>query len=510
MTDPSTTVEGVSLANYNRGLVVPLYTANGVAPSGGDATVPLCGVRYATEAEGGPANGGPVSAWMYCTDPELHSCIDGRPLHDDVDKNSGMTDFQRRAFAYIVQNGFQYTSGTESVFVTSDTDSESRYRVQQLAWCVADYNNLREYAQSICDESKLGPNDIEKTLDFLAVPYVPELSISPATQGPLSVGDQAKVTLKTNVAGTPINLSASTGNVTLCPDETDATLRGNLLTVDTQPVVGDSVDVDLCVTVDQPGTLKLSASVVPATDDSLNWFHNGDTDCQVFAVFNHVDSKVINASATVTVDEIPVTPTPTPTPSPSETKPVETPTPTPSPSETKPVETPTPTPSPSETKPVETPTPTPSPSETKPVETPTPTPTPSETKPVETPTPTPSPSETKPVETPTPSPSETKPVETPPATSTPSATTPPSSTPSETTPAVAPSEDSCEEIPGVAGNGTSNSGVCADRSVNEGSDENLASTGAQATPYVAIAAVLVLFGLVLMLVTRRKAASRHS
>ncbi|WP_281445084.1 hypothetical protein [Paenarthrobacter nicotinovorans] len=435
MTDPSTTVEGVSLANYNRGLVVPLYTANGVAPNGGDATVPLCGVRYATEAEGGPANGGPVSAWMYCTDPELQSCIDGRPLHDDVDKNSGMTDFQRRAFAYIVQNGFQYTSGTESVFVTSDTDSESRYRVQQLAWCVADYNNLREYAQLICDESKLGPNDIEETLDFLAVPYVPELGISPANQGPLSVGDEARVTLKTNVAGTPINLSASTGNVTLCPDETDATLRGNLLTVDTQPVVGDSVDVDLCVTVDQPGTLKLSASVVPATDDSLNWFHNGDTDCQVFAVFNHVDSKVINASATVTVDEIPVTPTPTPTP--SETKPVETP-------------------------------------------------------------------------TPTPKPSETKPVETPPATSTPSETTPPSSTPSETTPAVAPSEDSCEEIPGVAGNGTSNSGVCADRSVNEGSDENLASTGAQATPYVAIAAVLVLFGLVLMLVTRRKAASRHS
>ncbi|MGP0224849.1 hypothetical protein, partial [Paenarthrobacter sp. NCHU4564] len=407
--NPITTVDGANLDNYNQGLVVPLYNVFG-DPAGGTDLPPLCGVRYSTEAECGPIGGGPVSAWMFCTDRDLETCHDGRPLDEDLERNADMTDTQRRQFAYIVQHGFQYVAGDGTVdeFVTSDTTSIERQRLQALAWCVADFAKLTPQQQATCVASKLGPDDIDETLGFLAQTYTPELTIDPAASGPYDVGAEAKVTLNTNVVKTPIELSSSNGTLQLCDGETDGTLSGGTLTVNEPAAVGDTVAVDLCITATTAGTVTLNASVLPTTDATLNWFHNGDDNCQVYAVFTRVESHVVTDGAEISFQEPAPTPTPTPTPTPSET-PTETPTPTPTPTPSEePTETPTPTPS---EEPTETPTPTPSeePTETptptpseEPTETPTPTPTPSE-EPTETPTPTPTPSET-PTETPTPTP----------------------------------------------------------------------------------------------------------
>ncbi|MFJ4267032.1 hypothetical protein ACIPY1_10815, partial [Paenarthrobacter nicotinovorans] len=355
---PNLTIDGANLDNYNQGLVVPLYNAFGEA-AGGSQLPPLCGVRYATEAEGGPAGGGPISAWMFCTDRDLHACHDGRPLDEDLEKNADMTDAQRRQFAYIVQHGFQYVAGDGTVdeFVTSDARTISRQRLQVLAWCVADYSKLTTAQQETCVASKLGPDDIDKTLGFLAQPYTPQLTIDPASSGPYTAGAEAKLTLSTNVVKTPITLSSSNGTVQLCDGEADATLNGSTLTVNEPATVGGVVAVDLCTTATTSGTVTVKASVSPTTDDTLNWFHNGDATCQVYAVFTPNESQVISDSAEIAY----VVPDPTPTPSPTDT-PTESPTPSPSPTDT-PTESPTPSPSPTDT-PTESPTPSPSPTDT--------------------------------------------------------------------------------------------------------------------------------------------------
>ncbi|MDI2035780.1 hypothetical protein [Paenarthrobacter nitroguajacolicus] len=455
---PNATMDGANLDNYNQGLVVPLYNVFGDA--GGAQLPPLCGVRYATEAEGGPAGGGPLSTWMFCTDRDLHACHDGRPLDEDLEKNADMTDTQRREFAYIVQQGFQYVAGNGTVdeLVTAGPDSRTidRLRVQALAWCVADYSKLNADQQATCVASKLGPDDIDETLGFLAQPYTPQLTIDPASSGPYVPGAEAKLTLSTNVVKTPITLSSSNGTVQLCEGEADATLNGSTLTVNEPATVGDIVTVDLCATATAAGTVTVKASATPITDDTLNWFHNGDATCQVYAVFTPNESHVISDSAEIAY----VAPAPT-----------ETPTPSPSPS----TATPTPTPSPS----TATPTPTPSPS----TATPTPTPTTTDTPTV---TPTPSPSES----TATPSPSEST------ATPSPSASM---ATPTETAaPTTAPAITPGQDVPSDS----------SSSNVEEGSD--LAYTGTQLVPYVSAAAALLAFGIVLMILARRRAAGRHS
>ncbi|UXM90745.1 DUF5979 domain-containing protein [Paenarthrobacter sp. JL.01a] len=298
---PDATISGTYLDEYNQGLVVPLYNLDG-DPAGGTDLPPLCGVRYTTEAEGGPVGGGPVSAWMFCTDRDLHTCHDGRPLDVDLEKNADMTDAQRRQFAYIVQHGFQYVKGDGTVnkFVTSGSNSTDRYRLQMLAWCVADYAQLTASQQETCVASKLGPGDIDQTLGFLAQAYTPELAIDPATSGPYDVGTEAKVTVNTNVVKTPIELSSVNGTVQLCAGETDATLNGGILTVNEPATIGDNVAVDLCTTASAAGTVTVNASVLPTTDATLNWFHNGDSDCQVYAVFTRVEAQVIKAAAEIT------------------------------------------------------------------------------------------------------------------------------------------------------------------------------------------------------------------
>ena len=624
---PILTIDGAYLDSYNQGLVVPLYDAFGEAATASSQLPPLCGVRYATEAEGGPAGGGPISAWMFCTDRDLETCHDGRPLDEDLDKNADLTDAQRRQFAYIVQHGFQYVAGNGTVddFVTSDQNTMARLRLQVLAWCVADYDKLTADQQASCDASKLGPADIDETLGFLTEPVTPALTMDPASSGPFEAGTEAKVTLTTNVVETPIQLSSVNGTIQICDGETDATLNGETLVVKEGAAAGDPIAVDLCVTATAGGTVKVDAAVSPTTDDTLNWFHNGDSNCQVYAVFTPAEAQMLRAAAEVTYEEPapeptePAEPTPSETPSePSEPTPSETPSepaePTPSetPSEPAPSETPSePTPSetpsePSEPTPSETPSePTPSetPSEPTPSETPsepsepTPSETPSEPTPSETPSePTPSetpsePSEPTPSETPSepskPTPSETPSEPTP--SETPSEPTPsetpseptPSETPSEPTPSETPSEPSeptpsetpsepapsetpseptpsetpstpapclstspgenpdlcgmpgttptqaptesapaeipsepstCEETPGdgstVPGDGSEVSG-CEEAPAAEAPGDNLAVTGLQFAPYLGAASALLVLGLVLLLVNRRRAASRH-
>ncbi|WP_404593514.1 DUF5979 domain-containing protein [Paenarthrobacter histidinolovorans] len=302
--NPDTTVEGENLANYNKGLVVELYNVRGYDVDGLSVIPPLCGVRYATEEEGGPVGGGPVSAWMFCTDLVLHSCFDGRPLDEHPEKNANMTDFQRRVFAYIVQNGFQYNNGTINTFVTADQDTDSRVRLQDLAWCVKDYDAMSINGRKPCDNGGLSPDKIAETFAFLAQPYVPAISITPASQQQ-TVGQQSQVKLSTNVAETPIELTTSNGTFELCAGESDASLNGGILTVNNPVTPGSTVDVDLCTTSASAGTVNISASVIPITEDSLNWYHNGDSDCQVFAVFARVEAQTIKASAQITFEAAP-------------------------------------------------------------------------------------------------------------------------------------------------------------------------------------------------------------
>ncbi|MCP2048250.1 UNVERIFIED_ORG: hypothetical protein J3D58_002322 [Paenarthrobacter nicotinovorans] len=302
--NPDTTVEGENLANYNKGLVVELYNVRGYDVDGLSVIPPLCGVRYATEEEGGPVGGGPVSAWMFCTDLVLHSCFDGRPLDEHPEKNANMTDFQRRVFAYIVQNGFQYNNGTINTFVTADQDTDSRVRLQDLAWCVKDYDAMSINGRKPCDNGGLSPDKIAETFAFLAQPYVPAISITPASQQQ-TVGQQSQVKLSTNVAETPIELTTSNGTFELCAGESDASLNGGILTVNNPATPGSTVDVDLCTTSASAGTVNISASVIPITEDSLNWYHNGDSDCQVFAVFARVEAQTIKASAQITFEAAP-------------------------------------------------------------------------------------------------------------------------------------------------------------------------------------------------------------
>ncbi|MDD7835659.1 hypothetical protein [Paenarthrobacter sp. AB444] len=357
-----------------------------------------------------------------------------------------MTDFQRRVFAYVVQNGYQYNDGVTNKFVRPDTDSADRYRLQRLAWCVKDYEYLTGTSITICDNAGLSPDKINETFAFLSQPSVPQISVTPVSQSQV-VGQESRITVTTNIAETPIQLSATNGTFVLCPGESDAVLNGDVLTVSTPSSAGSSVDVDLCTTSQAAGTVSVDLSVLPVTEDSLNWYSNGDDNCQVFAVFARAEAQTISASAQINYG---LTPTPTPTPT-------ESPTPSPSPTDT-PTESPTPSPSPTDT-PTETPTPSPSPTDT-----PTQTPRPSHSE-----TPRPSHSET-------PRPSE-------------------SGTPTNGAPVISvPTTDA----------------PAGDSSKTGGSGSGLAYTGTQVAPFVAAAAALLAFGIVLMILARRRAASRHS
>ncbi|MFC8038936.1 hypothetical protein ACFUOZ_06235 [Paenarthrobacter sp. NPDC057355] len=441
---PDTTVTGTNLDNYNNGLVVELYNFEGEGTDGTTTLPPLCGTRYETEAEGGPVGGGPVSAWMFCTDVVLHSCFDGRPLDDDPEKNADMTDFQRRVFAYVVQNGYQFNDGVTNKFVRPDTNSSDRYRLQRLAWSIKDYANLTGTSTAICDNAGLSPDKINETFAFLSRPAVPQISVTPASQSQV-IGQEGKITVTTNIAETPIKLTATNGTFALCPGEADGILNGDVLTISTPTSAGSSVDVDVCTTSQTAGTVSLDLSVLPVTEDSLNWYSNGDDNCQVFAVFARAEGQTLTGAAEITYEE---TPTDTPT---------ETPTPSPSPTDT-PTETPTPSPSPTDT-PTETPTPGPSPTDT-----PTETPRPSHSE-------TPRPSHSA-----TPEPSE-------------------SGTPTTGAPVIAvPTTDA----------------PAGDSSETGGSGSGLAYTGTQVVPFIAAAAALLAFGFVLMVLARRRAASRHS
>ncbi|MFF2843320.1 DUF5979 domain-containing protein, partial [Paenarthrobacter sp. NPDC057981] len=299
--NPKTTVTGANLDNYNKGLVVELYNVSGQGTDGTSTLPPLCGTRYETEAEGGPVGGGAVSAWMFCTDFTLHSCFDGRPLDEDPEKNAGMTDFQRRVFAYLVQNGYQFNDGTTNRFVTADSTTNDRFKLQELAWCVKDYDDMPANYQAACINGGLSPDKIDATFAFLKQPFVPQLTVSPASQSQVA-GQEARVTVSTNIAQTPIDLTATNGTFALCSGESDGSLNGNVLTVNTPSTAGSSVDVDLCTTSLTAGTVSIDASVLPVTEDSLNWYSNGDAGCQVFAVFARVDAQTITASAEITFD----------------------------------------------------------------------------------------------------------------------------------------------------------------------------------------------------------------
>lgn len=309
---PDLLVTGENLDNYNAGGVVGLYDHEGSSPWE-YSFPPLCGVRYLSEEEGGPVGGGPVSAWMFCSDAFLDVCHDERPL-SEVGPNTKLTPFQQRIFAHMVQNGVEiemiwYEEVVEGVpyagyfpindvnlqFAAQDLDSNARAALQYALWCVTDYPIYERYNE-FCEVNGLDTDSLPVTFDFLVDDPGPVLTVtSTGTEGAT-----ATFAVSTRVAE-PINITTSGNSVTLCGGE--GTFEEGILTL---PADAEAL---LCVTGTGGGTVTLSATVRTEVDTALQWFNNTDPDCQVFALFPSAHDVVASAeSSTLSTPEGPVTP----------------------------------------------------------------------------------------------------------------------------------------------------------------------------------------------------------
>lgn len=303
LADPALTIAGTDLANYNAGSVVALYDSWGYAASA-DSFPPLCAVRYVSEAAGGPVGGGPVSAWMFCSDGSLAVCHDGSPLNA-VGGNDRLSDFDQRVFAYIVTNGhtfqllgddYPYGGLSEVTTAVADAGTSERDALQYLLWCVTDYSTpLAAPFSEFCDLNGLDPASVESEYGFLMDTPLPGLTItSPASVVDASTTDT--FTLVATAISSPITLAIDNGTLALCAGETDATLAGNILTLTSS---AETVDVQLCAKPVSSSPVVLSGSVQADSPNVLNWFHNGNADCQIFALFSGQHLLTATASTDV-------------------------------------------------------------------------------------------------------------------------------------------------------------------------------------------------------------------
>lgn len=231
---PSRQIDGAALAAYNQGRVIAMYDSWGVSTIPGDngsSVPPLCGVRYLTEANGGPPGGGPVSAWMFCSDADRDVCNDGTPL-DPADDGPRMSEFSQRVFAHLVQNGHSFVPAdppypfVEEVTVgRSDGSSDERVALQYLLWCVSDYGTTDgQRFSDFCDANGLDPASVAADYAFLLEAVTPQLRL--ASFALVEIGTAVEVTLITTIVNSPLTMTVTGGTVQLCPGEDGATLTG--------------------------------------------------------------------------------------------------------------------------------------------------------------------------------------------------------------------------------------------------------------------------------------------
>lgn len=308
---PDRTIREPDLGAYNAGEIVAVYDHSGRAPQrdwtpAADTLSfpPLCGVRYLSEASGGPAGGGPVAAWMFCTEVFDHVCNDGQPLGPADPDDVEMTDLERRVFAYAAHNGLPYTddggypmtlpSGT----ARADGSTAERSALQYLLWCLqsADLVLLDAGYRSFCAANQLAPADLATRFAFLDAGLPPAMSLAPASAAALT-GATVEFVLTTTVIESRIAISAAGGTVALCAGETGATLAGGALRVAAPADPSRPAEVRLCVTAAVAGEVRLTVSGYPAAEELLNWYSNGREDCQVYAAFNRVEPNRLDAAA---------------------------------------------------------------------------------------------------------------------------------------------------------------------------------------------------------------------
>lgn len=303
-------VTGEQLDNYNSGGIAVLYDYAGSRVSTGQyGNPPGCGVRYVEEVEGA------ISEWMYCTDMESDSCLglNGGELEDShgnpvgpmgwLSANERLSAEQNKVIAYILQTPLTVTPAPYRSWAgttAANTTSGARLLRQDLVWCVSDFEAmaadpaLRDWCTENMSE--------EKQAEYAALVSEPSevgLGLAPAaTEAELD--EIVEITLTTNIAGLPIEVSAEGGEVQVCEGES-ATLADGVLTFTGDELV-PPVTAQLCLTRTEPGTVSVTASVVPPSISFLAWAQAAEQ-CQVYAAFETTMQEPVVVSATANFSE---------------------------------------------------------------------------------------------------------------------------------------------------------------------------------------------------------------
>lgn len=300
-----TLVDGVRLAAYNNGKMVPLYDAAGY---GAGAYPAVCGVR--------DVGGTPVAEWMFCTDLESKVCSDLDPVtggwqeeykdtagiwhtypvagpEDVLTGNPKLTAAEERLIAYLIQNGHSYAGiGSQEwngvTVAKSDGSTDERQALQTLVWCISDPQTTNQDMIDTC-AATLPPAERAKLLAM--TPTTPRLDMTvPAGAGQTDIGQNVEFTVTTNILNQSLDLTvAASPGVTLAVCSGPGTLNGNALTVaGTDPNV-DHV-VKLCASGPPSGTIDLTIKATPSTPDHIRWAQSPtksprNNPCQVFANF---------------------------------------------------------------------------------------------------------------------------------------------------------------------------------------------------------------------------------
>lgn len=322
-----TMVFGQRLVDYNAGRMVFLYNSHGE----NTVDTPVCGVRY---VEGH----GPVSEWAYCTDFHSLYCNvtdengnltqdgDILPPLEDLDTNPRLTADQERLIHYILTTELPMVR--DGVAITTGNATQPQRNVRQRAvWCISEPENKPPFLETFCAEN-LTLAQQQSILDTLPPDPVDDAVLELSGTGtPVLTGQETRVTMLTNIATVPIQLSAPGATVTVCESSVgQAVYRDGELQVTVAD--GGPVSIDLCVTWPEAGPQVVTAAaegVRPAVDQ-LHWVQSpasvDGVPCQVFSSFSSTRSTAVSAALEVIVSVAPA-PVPPTMPAPAPTSPAE-------------------------------------------------------------------------------------------------------------------------------------------------------------------------------------------
>ncbi|MFK4761676.1 VaFE repeat-containing surface-anchored protein [Microbacterium sp. ZW T5_45] len=315
-------VFGQRLTNYNNGDPVILYNNSGRSgwtSSGSQyAANPICVTRYVDEI------GGPVSAWTYCTFDRASVCswtnANGElerqgtvlPPVTEVPTDPRLTDDQKALQAFIIQNdlpvvaGPTGSGGTVAVDTVANNDSPAQRSLRQdLVHCID--NPTRTSGLVFCESNMSAETQAQILAKINATPATQLGATSPSAT--LLPGETGEIELTTTIT-TPLTLTITGGTLTVCAGE-PATLAGDTLVVDADATL--PATISLCATRADAGTVSVSVSGLPPVTTNAAYFQSsrfeGDTLCQIFAVYSDEQPEAVTTSGSVVFAEDEVVPT---------------------------------------------------------------------------------------------------------------------------------------------------------------------------------------------------------